>query len=78
MRTADWRYTRYPNGTGEQLFHLAEDPDEQHNLAGDPAYATVRNELCERLLDLVILQDYPTPTATCSPSACPERHAHVR
>ena len=59
MRTADWRYTRYPNGTGEQLFHLAEDPDEQHNLAADPAHAATRNELRDRLLDLVILQDYP-------------------
>ena len=59
VRTSDWRYTRYPNGTGEQLFHLAEDPDEQHNLAADPAHAAVRNELRDRLLDLVILQDYP-------------------
>ena len=58
-RTAEWRYTRYPGGTGEQLFHLAEDPDAQRNLAGDPAHAAVRNELRDRLLDLVILQDYP-------------------
>ena len=59
VRTADWRYTRYPDEAGEQLFHLAEDPDEQRNLAADPTCATVRNELRDRLLDLVILQDYP-------------------
>ena len=59
VRTADWRYTRYPDGAGEQLFHLAEDPDEQRNLAADPTCAAVRNKLRDRLLDLVILQDYP-------------------
>ena len=59
VRTADWRYTHYPSGTGEQLFHLAEDPGEQRNLAADPAHAATRNELRDRLLDLVILQDYP-------------------
>ena len=61
VRTDHWRYTHYPEDTGEQLFHLADDPDEQCNLAGDPASAAVRHELRDRLLDLVILQDYPHP-----------------
>lgn len=59
IRTAEWRYTLYPLGSGEQLFRIADDPDEQRNLAGDPAYACIRRELRDRLLDLIILQDYP-------------------
>jgi arylsulfatase A-like enzyme len=59
VRTGQWRYTMVPEGQGEQLFHLATDPDEQVNLARDAAHASVRRELRDRLLDLVILQDYP-------------------
>ena len=59
VRTPSWRYTRYPNGAGEQLFHLTDDPDEQRNQAADPAHAAVRHELRDRLLDLIVLQDYP-------------------
>ena len=59
LRTADWRYTLYPGGHGEQLFRLADDPDETRNLAADPAHAAVRRDLRDRLLDLIIRQDYP-------------------
>ena len=59
IRTADWRYTLYPCNSGEQLFRIADDPEEQHNLAGDPAHAAVRRELRDRLLEQIVLQDYP-------------------
>ncbi len=59
IRTKDWRYTMYPEKNGEQLFYLRDDPDEQRNLAYDPEYAQVRQELRDRLLELIILQDYP-------------------
>lgn len=59
VRTAQWRYTLYPRGSGEQLFRIADDPEEQHNLAGDPAYGDVRRDLRDRLLEQIILQDYP-------------------
>ena len=59
IRTAGWRYSLYPAGQGEQLFSLSGDPDEQKNLAGDPGYAKVRQELRDRLLEQVIAQDYP-------------------
>ncbi len=59
IRTRDYRYSLYPGGTGEQMFALREDPAEQHNLAGDPAYANVRREMRDRLLEQVIAQDYP-------------------
>ena len=59
VRDSRWRYTFYPGGRGEQLFDLSTDSDEQCNLAGDPAYTAKKNRLRERLLNHVILQDYP-------------------
>jgi arylsulfatase len=59
IRTRDWRYTLYPLNTGEQLFSMKTDPDEQKNLAGDPGYARVRTEMRDRLLEQIIMQDHP-------------------
>ena len=59
IRNADWRYTMYPEGSGEQLFHVSEDPDEQRTRAGDPAYAEVRAQMRGELMDRIIMQDYP-------------------
>ena len=58
VRTAKWRYTWYPD-EGEQLFDLEADPDEQENLARDPAHTEERQELRDRLFKLVVLQDWP-------------------
>ena len=54
-----YRYTLYPRGNGEQLFDLSVDPGEQTNLAGSPQHAGLRQELRDRLLELIIMQDYP-------------------
>ena len=62
VRTAEWRYTLYPKGSGEQLFHISVDPDEQNNLADDPDCVDIRNQMRDRLLEHVILQDYPHST----------------
>ena len=59
VRTVEWRYTMYPQGNGEQLFNLVDDPDEQVNLAGEAEFSKVRSEMRDRLLEMVILQDYP-------------------
>ncbi len=58
IRSRHWRYTMYPGGA-EQLFCLAEDPDETRNLAGDPEAAEVRAGLRNTLLEAIILQDHP-------------------
>ncbi len=55
--TADHRYTLYPGNQGEQLFHLPNDPQEQRNLA--TTAKSIRTEMRDRLLEAVILQDYP-------------------
>ncbi|MFP4027852.1 MAG: sulfatase [Candidatus Brocadiia bacterium] len=60
--TDRYRYTMYPGDSGEQLFDLQEDPAEQHNLAGSSDHGDLRRELRDRLMDLIILQDYPHPT----------------
>jgi arylsulfatase len=59
VRTHQYRYTIYPASNGEQLFDLRADPGEQRNLAADPAYTMVRRTLRDRLLELVIMQDFP-------------------
>lgn len=59
IRTKDFRYTFYANGNGEQMFHLRQDPDEQRNIVADPAYTGMRQELRDRLMELVVMQDYP-------------------
>ena len=61
IRTDDWRYTFYPGGAGEQLFHLSDDVDETRNLAGERGHAETRRALRDRLLEEVVLQDFPHP-----------------
>jgi len=51
VRTADWKYIHYPNGEGQpdtetaELYHLASDPREQHNLVTDPAAQVTLSQL---------------------------------
>jgi len=59
VRTPEWRYTLYPAGAGEQLFRLGDDPDETKNLVYDARFGHVRQRLRDRLLEAMILQDYP-------------------
>lgn len=46
VRTEDWRYIRYADGS-EELYHMAEDPNEWHNLAHDPDHAGKKAELAQ-------------------------------
>jgi arylsulfatase A-like enzyme len=54
------RYTVYPGG-GDQLFDRRKDPDELHNLAGNPLFAADRRRLRDELLEMIVLRDYPKP-----------------
>ena len=51
VRTPEWRYTRWTDGTAE-LYDARHDPEETHNLAADPAHAA----LCARLQTLLAAQ----------------------
>ncbi len=53
IRTRDWKYNYYPEGFAE-LYHLRDDPNEQHNLAGDPAYRKTEAELRDRILHWLV------------------------
>lgn len=44
-----WKFVLYPKVGREQLFDLQSDPDEMHDLSGDPAHKTTKNDLKARL-----------------------------
>jgi arylsulfatase A len=48
--TPAWKLIAYPKVGRTQVFHLAEDPDERHDLAADPAVADRRAALERELL----------------------------
>jgi arylsulfatase A-like enzyme len=50
LHTPDWKYVYYHGETYGELFNLANDPDEHHNLFADPGYAGQRRALHDRLL----------------------------
>lgn len=55
IRTDAWKYIRYPHGDGSpdrhlhELYHLATDPQETHNLIRDPAHVAMRRQLSTQL-----------------------------
>ena len=48
VRNRDWRLVVYEDGA-EELYDHRNDPDEFHNLAGDPAHKSIRDELASWL-----------------------------
>jgi len=50
IRSERYKMIYYPVGNCFQLFDMQEDPNELHNLAGDPAYADVLAEHAEQLV----------------------------
>ena len=52
VRTDRWLYVEYDRGLSPELYDTAADPEQQVNLAEDPAYAATRQELAQRLAEL--------------------------
>jgi choline-sulfatase len=50
VRSGDWKLV-YSHGYAPQLFDLAHDPDERHDLASEPRHAATRDALLERVLE---------------------------
>ena len=50
VRHGDWKLVYY-NGMEPQLFNLEEDPVEMHDLASDPGFRNVRNDLVSEVLE---------------------------
>jgi arylsulfatase A-like enzyme len=48
----DWKYFHWPDFQLEQLFHITEDPQEEKDLAKDPAQASRIAEMRARLAEL--------------------------
>ena len=48
----DWKYFYWPEFDREQLFHLVDDPIEEHDLAEDPAFADQLSEMRRRFAEL--------------------------
>ena len=51
VRSRDWRYVLTRTGA-EELYDHRNDPNEWHNLAGDPKYAEVKQDLKDQLLEM--------------------------
>ena len=51
VRERDWKYVHWTSGLPPQLYDLANDPEEFHDLGRDPAHEATRARLRERLLD---------------------------
>lgn len=52
VRTDRWLYVEYDRGLAPELYDTVADPDQQVDLAEDPAYAATRQELSQRLAEL--------------------------
>lgn len=58
-----WKLIAYPQAKALRLYHLANDPQEMHDLAAEPQYARRKQVLFERLLALAREQDDPLDLA---------------
>ena len=67
-RTRDWKLVFYAGKPYGELYHLAEDPDELHNLYETKAHRSTRLELEERMLhwygETRFRRQYTRPKAT--------------
>ena len=86
VRNERWKLIRYPQVDVTQLFDLKNDPDEIHNLAGEPSQAGRVSELLARLKaeqrkfgdTLPLVVDHPRPAAWNPPANAPQKQPNAR
>jgi choline-sulfatase len=62
VRTQAWKYVHDPMGTDlDELYDLANDPWELHNVAADPAYGHILADMQRRLMDWSIMTEDADP-----------------
>ena len=61
IRSREWKLIYFPLCQEGMLFHLAEDPEEMHNLYYDPAYIAVKQKMLSELLDRLYVAKDPLP-----------------
>ncbi len=61
VRTRQWRYIRYSDGS-EELYDHAADPDEFHNLASQPEYDALKSELAAWFPEVIQRFDFENPS----------------
>ena len=62
LRTERWRYTEWMEGkAGRKLYDHANDPDEVHNLAKNPAHESTIAKLSSQLAPYVRLRPHKRP-----------------
>lgn len=65
MRTQDWKYVHFA-ALPPVLYDLRRDPGETHNVAGDPAYASLLTEAASRMLSWRMRHADRTLTHLCA------------
>jgi choline-sulfatase len=74
LRTDRYKYVRYLEGDGEELFDLAEDPGEMRTLVRDPAYADALGQ--QRALFTRYLQETNDPFLSLQVAVDPRWRSH--
>jgi len=68
VRDERWKLIRYPKINHTQLFDLENDPDELHNLAGDPKYAEQVKRMMAMLIQWQKKADDKLPLTVANPA----------
>ena len=68
LRDERWKLIQYPRINETQLFDLATDPHEMHNLAGEPAHAPRVADMLARLATRQVALGDPAPLTSADPA----------
>ena len=70
VSTREWKYV-YNGFDDDELYHLAADPHEMRNLAGDPAYDRVKREMVRRMWRFAYREEDTATNSYITTALCP-------